>query len=78
MQEFCVRLRSFQEVKDFVQLSTRQPFPVYLENDHQIVNATSYMGLVSLDHSNDLRVKAECSETEALAFRRQAARFAAK
>ena len=78
MQEFCVRLRSFQEVKDFVQLSTQQPFPVYLENDHQIVNATSYMGLVSLDHAHELRIKMDCSETEALSFRKQVARFAAK
>ena len=78
MQEFRVRIRSFQEVQDFIRLATAQPFRVYLVNDHQVANATSYMGLASLDHSQCLWVRTECSESEHEAFRLQAAAFVAE
>ena len=78
MQEFRIRIRSFDEVKDFIRISTSQPFPVYIGNDRQMVNSTSYMGLMSLDHTGDLLVQTDCSDSEFLDFRNQAARFLAE
>ena len=78
MQDFRVRLRSFQDVQAFVRLSAAQPFRIFLENDHQRVDATSYMGLVSLDHRDSLRVSSDCSEGQYKAFSLQAASFAAE
>ena len=78
MQEFRIRIRSFDEVKDFIRISTSQPFPVYIGNDRQMVNSTSYMGLMSLDHTGDLLVQTDCSDSEFLDFRNQIARFLAK
>ena len=78
MQEVRIRIRSFDEVKDFIRISTSQPFPVYIGNDRQMVNSTSYMGLMSLDHTGDLLVQTDCSDSEFLDFRNQAARFLAE
>ena len=78
MGEFCIRIRSFQEIQDFIALATAQPFHIELFNDHQSANATSFMGIVSLDHSRPLRVSANCREEDFLRFRQQAARFAAE
>jgi len=76
--EFHIRIRSFQEVQDFIALATVQPFQVCVGNDYQSANATSFMGIVSLDHSRPLRVSANCREEDFLRFRQQAARFAAE
>jgi phosphotransferase system HPr-like phosphotransfer protein len=78
MQEFRIRIRSFEEVREFILISTAQPFRVLIGNDHQTANATSYMGLMSLDHSGELRVSFDCSDSEFQEFRRQSARFLAE
>ena len=75
--EFHIRIRSFQEVQDFIKLATVQPFRVSLGNDFQTANATSFMGVVSLDHRRPLRVTAECGEAEFKRFRQSVARFLA-
>ena len=76
--EFNIRIRSFQEVQEFIALATVQPFRVCIGNDYQSANATSFMGVVSLDHSRPLRVSADCCEEDFLRFRQLAARFAAE
>lgn len=76
--EFRIRICSFQEVQDFVKLATVQPFRVFLGNDYQSVNATSFMGIMSLDHRHPLRVSADCGEEEFAKFRQQAIQFAAE
>ena len=75
--EFNIRIRSFQEVQDFIRLATVQPFRVSVGNDFQNANATSFMGVVSLDHRRPLRVTAECGEEEFNRFRQSVARFLA-
>ncbi len=75
MQEFRVQIRSFQEAQDFIRLATAQPFRVYLVNDHQVANATSYMGIASLDLGSYLRVRTEGTDSEHAAFRKLAAAF---
>lgn len=78
MQEFRIRLRSFAEVRDFIRISTAQPFHVRIGNDHQMTNATSYMGLLSLDLNDKLLVSCDCSDSEFQEFRQQSACFLAE
>lgn len=78
MGEFYIRIRSLQDIQDFVALSTAQPFRVQLGNEYPFANATSFMALVSLDYRRPIRVTAHCSEAEFSEFRKQAARFAAE
>lgn len=73
--EFQIWIRSFQEMQDFIRLATVQPFRVSVGNDHQNANATSFMGLGSLDHRRPLRVSADCGEEEFALFRQKAVRF---
>lgn len=75
MAQFDIQIRSFQDVLDFVDLATVQPFTVRLSNGWQSANGTSFMALVSMDHCSPLQVSAECSEAEMEGFRRQAERF---
>lgn len=75
--EFNIRIRSFQEVQDFIKLASVQPFRVRLGNDFQSANATSFMGVVSLDHRRPLRVSADCGEEEFARFRQMVSRFLA-
>ena len=73
--EFNIRIRTFQEAQEFIKLATVQPFRVNLGNEFQSANATSFMGVVSLDHRRPLRVSADCGEEEFARFRQLAARF---
>ncbi len=76
--EFHIRIRSFQELREFIALATAQPFRIRLGNEFQWANATSFMGVVSLDHRRPLLVSADCGEEEFALFRQQATRFAAE
>ena len=78
MQEFRIRICSFEDVKEFIRLSTAQPFAVYVGNQRQTANATSYMGLLSLDLNSKLSVSCDCSDSEFLKFRQQSACFLAE
>ena len=78
MQEFSVALSSFQEVKDFVELATVQPFRILVGNDRRRVNGKSFMGMFSLDYSEPLKVRVDCKEDQFFQFRQAAARFVEK
>ena len=77
MKQFDICLRSFQDVQDFVEMATVQPFRVLVGNDRARVNAKSFMGMFSLDYARPLRVSVSCSEEEFSRFRTEAARFLA-
>ena len=72
MQEFDITLHSFSEVQDFVSLATVQPFAITVGNDHQRVNAKSFMSILSLDFSQPIQVWAECSSPAFDSFRQAA------
>ena len=61
MQQFEICFHSFAEVQDFVSLATVQPFQITVGNDHQQVNVKSFMGMLSLDFSRPIQVRADCS-----------------
>ena len=77
MKQFDIELRSFADVQDFVEVATIQPFRILVGNDRARVNAKSFMGMFSLNFSEPVQVRADCTEDEYLRFQQAAARFLA-
>lgn len=77
MKQFDIELHSFADVQDFVEVATVQPFRVVVGNDRTRVNAKSFMGMFSLDFSEPVHVRADCTEEECIRFKQAAARFLA-
>ena len=75
MKQFDIILHSFAEVQDFVEVATVQPFRVVVGNARTLVNAKSFMGMFSLDFSEPVHVRADCTEDECSRFKLAAARF---
>ena len=75
MREFSIMIRSFQELHDFITLATVQPFEVLVGNERQQISGKSFMGMMSLDLHNPLRVAVRCTEEEFTRFLDRAARF---
>ena len=78
MQEFHISLRSFQDVQEFISLATVQPFAILVGNEAQQVNGKSFIGMVSLDYSRPLQVRAECDITAWQTFRSVVNKFLAE
>mgnify|MGYP003317896631 CR=1 FL=1 len=77
MREFHIMIRSLQDVKDFVALSSAQPFPVIVGSDSQNINGKDFMGMFSLDYRYPQRVQVRCSEEEFASFLQAAQAFVA-
>lgn len=77
VREFSITIHSFEDVQDFVSLATVQPFRILVGNDHQQVNAKSFMGMFGLDYRRPLIVTVDCEEAEFQQFRQAASRFLA-
>ena len=75
MREFEIRLRSVQEVQDFVDLATTKPFTVLVCDDYHRVNGKSFMEMFCLNFSNCLRVQCEGYDWEYEQFLRDTQRF---
>ena len=75
MQEFFVKLSSFDDIRAFVVLATTQPFEVYAQVPTKRVSAKSFMGMTSLDYRNPVQVVGDCPEEAWEEFRRAADRF---
>ena len=69
MKEFTVNFNSVQEVQHFVELATRQPYPIVLGNDCHQVNGKSFMEIFSLNFDYPLTAWLDCSEEEFQQFR---------
>lgn len=66
---FHVSLTTFEQIKTFVALASRQPFDIHVGNDRQIINGKDFMGMFSLDFTRPVKVHTDCSADEAAAFR---------
>ena len=75
MKQFDIMLHSFDEVQDFVEIATVQPFRVLVGNDRTRVNAKSFMGLFSLDFSEPVHVRADCTDEECARFKDAVAKY---
>ncbi len=78
MREFEIRLGSVQDVQDFVALATSRSFTIHIRDEHNKINAQSFMELFCLNFSRPLRVVADCTEEELGSLMRDAERFLAK
>jgi len=78
MWEFEVRLRSVQDVQEFVALATNQPFPVLVGNDDYKVRGKSFMEMFCLDFTRPLIATVQCSRQEFEKLRETAKRFLVK
>jgi hypothetical protein len=77
LKQFDIELHSFAEVQDFVEVATVQPFRIVVGNARTLVNAKSFMGMFSLNFSEPVHVRADCTEDECGRFKKAAARFLA-
>ena len=66
---FQVFLRSYEQIKTFVALASRQSFDVRVCNDRQTINGKDFMGMCTLDFSRPLKVQTDSAGDEAAEFR---------
>lgn len=62
MLEFLIRLRSVQDVQDFVSLSTAQPFRVDVTDGNYTANGKSFMEMFCLCLTDSLTVFVDCDK----------------
>lgn len=67
-KDFMIRLGSVRDVEEFVNLSTAQPYSIYLDDGAHRVNGKSFMEMFCLVLTRPLRVSLECSEEQASRF----------
>ena len=67
---FQVFLRSYEQIKTFVALASRQSFDIRVCNDRQSINGKDFMGMCTLDYSRPLKVQADCTDDEAVEFQK--------
>ena len=77
MKQFDIVLHSFEDVQEFVEIATIQPFNVLVGNDRSRVNAKSFMGMFSLNYSEPIQVRADCSDADCEQFKSSLAKFLA-
>ena len=76
MHEFEIRLRSVQDVQEFVALATERSFPIYVGTGGYRVDAKCFMEMFCLDFTRPLIATADCSYEEFIRLRMAADRFA--
>ena len=75
MKQFEVRLRSVQDVQDFVAMATECSFPIFVGSGPYKVDAKCFMEMFCLDFTQPLIATAECSDAEFYRLRDAANRF---
>ena len=75
MLEFAVKLRSVQDVQDFVSVATTRPYQITVRDEHNKISADSFMELFCLNFSHPLRVVCDCTEAELNTLKQDLARF---
>ena len=75
MREFEIRLGSVRDVQDFVALATSRRFLITVRDEHNKINAQSFMELFCLNFTRPLRVICECSQEELDALMQELDRF---
>lgn len=77
MHCFDIYIRSLRQVQEFVSLAMVQPFDVLVGNEKQQINGKGFIGMLSLDYRNPVRVSVKCSDEEFQRFHNEAAQFIA-
>ena len=75
MDRFEVAFHSFEDVRDFVFLASRQSFDISLTSGGNTADGKSLMVVLGLDYSHPLEVRLYGSPAENAAFAEAASRF---
>ena len=75
MKEKQIRLSSFQDVRDLVNLATSVDYRVMISDGNRTVNAKSMMCMFSLDMRRPVTLLLDCDEDDFEAFSLKAVRF---
>ena len=73
--EFNIFIRSFQEIRAFVDLAMVQPFEILIGNDKKKINGKSFIGMFSLDFQKPVQVSMKCTDEEYAKFKQAVAQF---
>ena len=75
MKEMQIRLRSFQEVQELVNLASSFDFPVMITDGTRNVNAKSIMCMFSMNLRRPVVLLLDCDDEDFEIFRIMAGRF---
>ena len=75
VKQFRVKMRSFEDIQDFVSLASQQPFDITVGTDEQDISAKSLMAVLGLNFRQPVLVQMECDDTQFICFRNAASRF---
>ena len=78
MREIKVQFQSFRDVREFSQLAARQPFQITVGTEKYRVNATSVLGIFTLNCRRPLTASFTCSEDDFLRFTGEAEKYLVK
>lgn len=77
MKEFAIRLKSVQDVQEFVSLATSKAFSVHVRDRYNEVNGKSFMEMFCLNFTHPLTAVVECDEEQLLQLKEEMQRFLA-
>lgn len=63
MLEKYVKFNTINDVKNFVEITATKDYNITLESDKYIVDAKSIVGILSLDLTKPLKMKADCKSS---------------
>ena len=78
VREIMVQFRSFRDVRDFAALAGRQSFQITVGTERYQVNATSVLGMFTLNCRKPLQASFTCSDEEFDRFCQDAEAFLVK
>ncbi len=78
MHEIMVQFCSFRDVREFAALASHYPFQITVGTERYQVNATSVLGMFTLNCRKPLKVMMTCPEEDRDRFCREAERFMVK
>ena len=73
MEEFEVRLSSFEDVQNLARLAAEQDYPIRISDGSRECSAKSFMCIFSLNLKQQMLLKLDCSPAQAEEFRRKLA-----
>lgn len=63
MLEKYIKFNTIDDVKSFVAVTSTKEYEITLESDKYIVDAKSIVGILSLDLTKPLKMKADCKSS---------------
>lgn len=77
MEEICIKVESFEDVRALSDLAATAPFPISVTDGQRTVDARSLMCIFSLNLEQPVRLTLRCDAGQADLFRQQVDRVLA-